>query len=166
MKRFIGVFIIVIICLATFAIIKFVIPKLEEKKQMKTAGVDASKMETFNWAGDSYSGYYIFKSTEMRRRLALKGIILKFNDDGGAYADRLEKFSKGDYDFILLPVSSFIQHGKKYSYRLGTIPAAISDSKGADCLMAFPEFKFSKVNDLDRPDIKIIYTSASPTEDV
>lgn len=166
MKKFIGFILIVLIGFGIFSWVKWGKPYFAEKKQMKTSGVDVANMETYTWAGDGYSGYYVFKSTEMRRRLALKGIILKFMDDGGAYADRLEKFSKGEYDFILLPVSSFIQHGKKYSYRLGTIPMAVSDSKGADCLMAFQDFKFSKVNDLDRPDLKIIYTSASPTEDV
>ena len=166
MKKFIGFLFVILIGLGIFAWVKWAAPKLAEKKQMKTSGVDASKMETFTWGGDGYAGYYVLNSTEMRRRLAMKGVILKFVNDGGAYADRLEKFSKGEYDFILLPISSFIQHGKKYSYRLGTIPAAISDSKGADCLEAFPEFKFSKVNDLDNPNIKIIYTGASPTEDI
>ena len=166
MKKFIGLIILVLIGLAIVAWVKWGSPYFAEKKQMKTSGVNVSNMETFTWGGDAYAGYYIFNSTEMRRRLALKGIILNYVDDGGAYADRLEKFSRSEYDFILLPVSSFIQHGKPYSYRLGTIPTAISESKGADCFMAFPEFKFSKVNDLDNPDIKIVYTKDSPSEDI
>jgi outer membrane protein OmpA-like peptidoglycan-associated protein len=166
MKKFIGFIIIVLIGLGIFSWVKWGSPYFAEKKQMQTSGVNVSNMETFTWGGDGYAGYYVLKSTEMRKRLALKGIILKFVDDGGAYADRLGKFSKGEYDFIVLPISSFIKHGKKYSYRLGTIPAAISDSKGADGLAVFPEFKFSKVNDLDNPNLKIIYTGASPTEDL
>jgi outer membrane protein OmpA-like peptidoglycan-associated protein len=166
MKKFIGFIIIVLIGLCIFAWVKWGSPYFAEKKQLKNSGVNASNMETFTWGGDGYGGYYVLKSTELRRRLALKGIILKFVDDGGAYADRLEKFSKGEYDFIVLPISSFIQHGKKYSYNIGTIPAPISNSIGADDLLAFPEFKFSKVNDLDNPNIKIIYTGASPTEDI
>ncbi len=166
MKKFIGTIILILIGAGIFAWVKWGSPYFAEKKQMKTSGVKVANMETLTWGGDGYAGYFVLNSTEMRRRLALKGIILKFVDDGGAYASRLEKFSKGEYDFIALPVSSFIQHGKKYSYRLGTIPAAISESIGADGLSVFPEFKFSKVNDFDNPNLKIVYTGASPTEDI
>jgi hypothetical protein len=117
MKKFIGFIILTLIGFGIFSWVKFGSPYFAEKKQMKTSGVNTSNMETYTWGGDGYAGYYALNSTEMRRRLALKGIILKFVDDGGAYANRLENFSKGEYDFILLPISSFIQHGKKYSYR-------------------------------------------------
>lgn len=166
MKKFIGFIIVVLIGCGIFAFLKWVKPSLDEKKQMKTSGVDVANMETWNVGGDGYAGYGYLQSAELRRRLALKGIVLKFVDDGGAYADRLEKFSKGEYNLIVLPVSSFIKHGKKYSYRLGTIPAAISDSRGADGLAVFPEFIYSKINDLDKPNIKIVYTADSPTEDL
>ncbi len=120
---------------------------------------------TVRWAGDSYAGYAFIKSTEMRKRLARKGIVLDFTDDGGAYADRLKKLNDSGYDFIVLPISSYMEHGYKYKYP-GVITAAISESRGADAILAFKDFPFTKVNDLNDSDIRIVVTPDSPSEDL
>ncbi len=120
---------------------------------------------TVKWAGDSYAGYAFIKSTEMRKRLARKGIVLDFTDDGAAYADRLKKLNDGDYDFIVLPISSYMEHGFKYKYP-GVITCAISESRGADAILAFRDFAFTKVNDLNDSEIRIVVTPDSPSEDL
>jgi outer membrane protein OmpA-like peptidoglycan-associated protein len=120
---------------------------------------------TVHWAGDSYAGYAFIRSTEMRKRLARKGIVLDFTDDGAAYADRLKKLNDSEYDFIVLPISSYMEHGYKYNYP-GVITGAISESRGADALLAFRDFPFTKVNDLNDGDINIILTPDSPSEDL
>ncbi|MGB8490251.1 MAG: phosphate ABC transporter substrate-binding/OmpA family protein [Bacteroidales bacterium] len=120
---------------------------------------------TVHWAGDSYAGYAFIKSTEMRKRLARKGIVLDFTDDGGAYADRLKKLNDSEYDFIVLPISSYIEHGYKYKYP-GVISGAISESRGADAILVFKDFPFLKVNDLNDSEIKIVVTPDSPSEDL
>lgn len=120
---------------------------------------------TVHWAGDSYAGYAFIKSTEMRKRLARKGIVLDFVDDGAAYADRLKKLNDGEYDFIVLPISSYMEHGYKYKYP-GVITAAISESRGADAILVFKDFPFTKINDLNDSEIKIVVTPDSPSEDL
>ena len=121
--------------------------------------------QTVKWAGDGYAGYAFIRSTEMRKRLARKGIILDFTDDGGAYADRLQKLNDGEYDFIVLPISSYMQHGYKHKYP-GVITGAISESRGADAILAFKDFPFTRVNDLNDSEIKIVVTPDSPSEDL
>jgi len=120
---------------------------------------------TVHWAGDSYAGYAFIKSTEMRKRLARKGIVLDFIDDGAAYTDRLKKLNDGEYDFIVLPISSYMEHGYKYKYP-GVITAAISESRGADAILVFKDFPFTKINDLNDSEIKIVVTPDSPSEDL
>ncbi len=121
--------------------------------------------QTVRWAGDGYAGYAFIRSSEMRKRLARKGIVLDFTDDGAAYADRLKKLYDGEYDFIVLPISSYMEHGNKYKYP-GVITGAISESRGADAILAFKDFPFAKVNDLNDSEIKIVLTPDSPSEDL
>jgi outer membrane protein OmpA-like peptidoglycan-associated protein len=120
---------------------------------------------TVKWAGDGYAGYAFIKSTEMRKRLARKGIVLDFTDDGAAYAERLKKLNDSEYDFIVLPISSYMEHGYRYKYP-GVITGAISESRGADAILAFGDFPFTKVNDLNDREIRIVVTPDSPSEDL
>jgi len=144
--------------------IYFGTPWLDGIKKMRSSD-SGGATQTVKWAGDGYAGYAFIKSTEMRKRLARKGIVLDFNDDGGAYADRLQKLSDGEYDFIVLPISSYMQHGYKYKYP-GVITGAISESRGADAILAFKDFPFIRVNDLNDSEIKIVVTPDSPSEDL
>ena len=66
---------------------------------------------TVRIGGDDYLGYWFITSPEMRKQAAQRGIGVQFTDDGGAYAERLEKFAAGEYDAIVLPVNSYLQHG-------------------------------------------------------
>jgi outer membrane protein OmpA-like peptidoglycan-associated protein len=133
-----------------------------KRKKSSDSGIAT---HTVRWAGDSYAGYAFIKSTEMRKRLARKGIVLNFSDDGGAYAERLKKLNDSEYDFIVLPISSYMEHGYKYKYP-GVIIGAISESRGADAILAFKDFPFTKVNDLNDSEIKIVVTPDSPSEDL
>ncbi len=116
-----------------------------------------------NWAGDGYIGYSYLRSVEMKKQLARKGIALKFNDDNGDYAQRLERFNDKEYDFIVLPINSYLEHGHKYKFP-GVVVAGISESKGADAIVGFADIMpEGKVNDLNNPDLKIYYTPSSPS---
>src|SRR2546423_11036058 len=64
-----------------------------------------------------------------RREAARRGIAITFQDDGGAYAARLQKFANREYDAIVLPVNSYLQHGAAHKFP-GVIMAAIAESKG------------------------------------
>jgi outer membrane protein OmpA-like peptidoglycan-associated protein len=137
---------------------------LDGIKRTKSSDLGGAS-HSVHWAGDSYAGYAFIRSTEMRKRLARKGIVLDFNDDGGAYADRLKKLNDNEYDFIVLPISSYMEHGFRYNYP-GVITGAISESRGADALLAFRDFPFSKINDLNDNEINIVLTPDSPSEDL
>jgi outer membrane protein OmpA-like peptidoglycan-associated protein len=158
--------IIVFMLLGTVIVLSiyFGTPWLDGIKRSKSSDLTGDS-RTIKWAGDGYAGYAFIKSKEMRKRLARKGIVLDFTDDGAAYADRLKKLNDSEYDFIVLPISSYMEHGSKHRYP-GVITGAISESQGADAILAFNDFPFTKVNDLNDSEIRIVLTPDSPSEDL
>src|SRR3989344_5351446 len=96
-----GAVLLLLLGVLTIATIFIVKPMLFERKQRSTS--DASQQSTeIRIGGDNYIGYWFTTSPDMRRQAARKGLSLQFTDDGANYAERLEKFSKEEYDCIVL----------------------------------------------------------------
>jgi outer membrane protein OmpA-like peptidoglycan-associated protein len=137
-------------------------PMIFGRKQRATSDAITAS-EVIRIAGDGYLGYWFITSPEMRMLAPRRGIEIDFTDDGGAYAERLAKFAKKEYDCIILPVNSYLQHGADHKFP-GVIVAAISESKGADAIVGFGDvIPTGKINELNDPDIRIVYTSESPS---
>jgi outer membrane protein OmpA-like peptidoglycan-associated protein len=118
---------------------------------------------TIRIGGDGYLGYWFITAPDTRREAARRGIAISFQDDGGTYAARLQKFANREYDAIVLPVSSYLQHGATYKFP-GVIVAAIAESKGADGIVGFADkFPTGNIRDLNNPDLKVVYTADSPS---
>lgn len=161
-KSTLGFLLILAIGIIGILAFKFVKPILFEKSQVSTSDA-AGDLHTIRIGGDNYLGYWYITSPEMRKMAARKGLQIDFTDDEGAYAQRLNKFDQADYDCIVLPINSYLAHGEKYGYP-GVIAAAISESKGADGIVAFAErFPSGKINDLNDVRLKIVYTADSPS---
>jgi outer membrane protein OmpA-like peptidoglycan-associated protein/ABC-type nitrate/sulfonate/bicarbonate transport system substrate-binding protein len=137
-------------------------PWLFERQQRQTSDAP-QQTQTIRIGGDNYLGYWFITSPEMRKQAARRGLVIQFTDDGGAYADRLRKFAAGEYDAIVLPINSYLQHGRPYHYP-GVIVAAVAESRGADGIVAFADHLPSgKINDLNDPNMRIVYTAQSPS---
>jgi len=160
-KSTVGFFLLLFLGLVGIGIWKYVAPLIFEKNLFDTS--DAKDGEAIRIAGDNYMGYYFFTSPEMKKQLSRKSMYVDFTDDGGLYADRLERFNNQEYDCIVLPVSSYLEHGEKYKFP-GVIIAAISESKGADGIVGFSDaLPSGKIGDLNDSSIKVIYTGDSPS---
>lgn len=141
---------------------KYLSGYLFDKEQSDTSDAKGD-LSTIRVCGDNYLGYWFLISPEMRKLSAKKGIQIVYTDDGGIYKDRLKKFDNGDYDCIVLPVNSYLDHGEKYKYP-GVIIAAISESKGADGIVGFEDkFPQGKINGLNDPSLDIVFTADSPS---
>lgn len=162
MKRStIGALLLLVLGAATVVGLWFLRPKLFERSQLKTS--DAKAASTIRICGDNYFGYWFMTSPEMRKQGARQGQAIDFTDDGGAYAERLQKFASKEYDMIVLPVNSYLLHGAKHKYP-GVIIAAIAESKGADGIVGFGDrFPSGKVSDLNDATLHGIYTAESPS---
>ncbi|CAM2064731.1 OmpA family protein [Sulfidibacter corallicola] len=113
--------------------------------------------------GDNYLGYWFINSPEMRKQSVQKDFSVEFHDDGGAYGERLAKFAAGEYDCIVLPVNTYLEQGRQHDYP-GVVVAAISESKGADGIVARADrLDGDKINALDDPGLNVVYTADSPS---
>ena len=161
-KSTIGFFLILIVGLAGILIWRYFKPLIFEKKQLLTSDA-ADSSYTIKIGGDNYLGYWFITSPEMKKLAARKGLQIDFNDDQGAYADRLGKFDRKKYDCIVLPINSYLEHGAQYHYP-GVIVASISESKGADGIVGFEKsIPSNKINDINNSNLKIVFTSDSPS---
>lgn len=161
-KSTFGFLLLILIGILGILAVKYLKPIFFEKSQLATSDA-AGTLHTIRIGGDNYLGYWFITSPEMRKMAARKGLQMDFTDDEGAYADRLAAFDRGDYDCIVLPVNSYLSHGAAHKYP-GVIVAAISESKGADGIVGFADrFPSGKINDLNDPSMKIVYTADSPS---
>lgn len=153
-----GIFIAVV--LLGMGAYKLAQPWLAKNKLFQTS--DASgDLTTIRMAGDGYQGYFFLHCEKMQEELARNQLSVDWTDDGGAYAERLEKFANHEYDAIVLPINSYLEHGLKHNYP-GVIVACISESKGADAMLGFGEI--ANVDELNNSSWKFVFTGASPSE--
>lgn len=140
----------------------YLAPWLFEAQRRQTSDTP-QQMQEIRIGGDNYLGYWFLTSPEMRKQAARRGLIVQFTDDGGAYAERLSKFAARGYDAIVLPVSSYLQHGRTHRYP-GVIVAAVAESRGADGIVAFADHLPSgTINDLNDAGLRVVYTAESPS---
>jgi outer membrane protein OmpA-like peptidoglycan-associated protein len=144
---------------------RFLWPYATEKyaayKQASTS--DSRVSATIRIGGDGYLGYWFISAPDTRREAARRGIAVIFHDDGGTYAARLQRFASREYDAIVLPVSSYLQHGLVHKFP-GVIVAAIAESSGADGIVGFADkFPTGNIRDLNNPGLKVVYTADSPS---
>ena len=164
MRKGVGIFLLILVLgggAVTFW--KFYGPKFFESFQRETSDA-AADSKTIKVGGDNYLGYFFLTSPEMRKQAARAGLRIDFTDDGGAYADRLEKFKKGEYDCIVLPIPSNIQHGAKHKFP-GVIVASVAESRGADGVIGFANaLPTGNINrDLNDPNLTFVFTPDSPS---
>ncbi len=134
------------------------------KGRQVTATSDASTVtSTVRIGGDGYLGYWFITSPEMKRSAARRGLGIEFVNDNGAYTERLKKFAERELDMLVLPVSSYLEHGANHDFP-GVIVAAIAESKGADGIAGFADrFPSGKIQELNNPGLRVVYTPDSPS---
>jgi outer membrane protein OmpA-like peptidoglycan-associated protein len=161
-KSTIGALLLLLLGGAVVVVWSLLEPLLFEKRQTKTSDAPDTSL-SIRIGGDNYLGYWFITSPQMRKLASQQGIEIDFTDDGGAYAERLEKFNNKEYDCIVLPVNSYLQQGEKYNYP-GVIVASISESKGADGIVGFRDrLPTGKIEELNDSLLKIVYTRDSPS---
>ncbi len=159
----IGALLLLLLGVAGVLVFYYLQPTLFDWSQRRTSDAEGVDV-TIRIGGDNYLGYWFVTSPEMRKQAARRGLGIQFEDDGGAYQERLTKFAAGEYDAIVLPVNSYLQHGGAVSFP-GVIVAAISESKGADGVVGYADqLPSGKIDDLNDANLEIVYTSGSPSE--
>ena len=137
-------------------------PKSKEKLTAQT-GSESRYTEEIVVAADSFSGYCLLRSEEIRRELGSHGVRLTIQDDQADYEARMEALRAGDVHMAVFTIDSFIQSCAKLGEFPATIVLVIDETKGADAIVADKE-AVGSIQDLDHPDARIVLTPNSPSE--
>lgn len=156
-----GFFAIIVLGLIVVLGIKFVIPIFKAEFQKDTS--DARDLKgTITLALDNWVGYSILSSPEMKKRMRRSGYLLEIVNDDANYEERMKGLKKGDYQFAVATVDSYVTAGKHEDYP-ATIVAVIDESKGGDAILAWDD-KVKSLDDLKRHSgYKVAYTPDSPS---
>jgi ABC-type nitrate/sulfonate/bicarbonate transport system substrate-binding protein len=98
-------------------------------------------------AVDSWVGYYPLCSALLKRRLREVGYALECVDDGANYPGRIQALERGEYDFVVATVDSYMATGAAARFP-GVVVAVIDESKGGDALIARKD-KLASLDDLN-----------------
>ena len=147
---------ITFVILAAFAIVaySFITKEKQQEEDLLVeknhadriiSNTDASRFKGEIRIGlDNYLGYYPLRSKRMQREVLNQGYQLKFNDDQADYKTRAAMLADGRLDFAVFTVDSYILNTAPNF--AGQVVMVISESKGADAIVAKKEIK--TINDL------------------
>lgn len=142
--------------------VRFALPWLNDRLQRETS--DASVIHGVIRIGmDNWIGYFPLCSQEMVRRMRQQGYALRCEDDQADYAKRFKRLAAGELELAVATVDSYLLNGAAQDYP-GVIVAVIDESKGGDAILAWRD-RVPNLNALkDRPNIRLAFTPASPSE--
>ncbi len=160
-KRIIGFLLLLLIGLLLLIAGKFLLAYMEDKNQRSTSDASLTKGRV-RIAMDSWIGYFPLCSRDMKEQMHRDGWLLECVDDKGDYQGRMAALDKGEYDFAVATVDSYLLNGKAYDYP-AAIVAVLDESKGGDAIVARKE----RLANLDAirqgSNIKVAFTPASPS---
>lgn len=160
-KRITGVLLLLLIGGALLVGGKYLLAFLDEKNQRATSDATQTK-GSVRIAMDSWIGYFPLCSREMKDEMHRSGWLLECVDDKGDYPGRMEALDKGEYDFVVATVDSYLLNGEPYNFP-GSIVAVLDESKGGDAILARKE-RFANLDAVRQgSNIKVAFTPGSPS---
>lgn len=160
-KRIIGVVLLLIIGGLLLVGGKYLVDYLEDKDQRTTSDAVHTKGK-LKIAMDSWIGYFPLCSRDMKDELRRTGWLLECVDDNGDYQGRMAALEKGEYDFAVATVDSYLLNGEPHDYP-AAIVAVLDESKGGDAILARKE-RFANLDGIRQgSNIKVAFTPASPS---
>jgi len=138
--------------------VKNIISSVKNKNLIKSSD---SKLE-FKIAYDGYFGYAILESKKFVRALESVNLSINLQDDNANYPERFAKLLEGKIDMAVMPIHDYLQQlslNTPDDYDVPLIISAISESRGADAVVANPKV-FANINALKEVKrVKAAYTS-------
>lgn len=128
-----------------------------------TTGSESIYRDEIVIAADSFSGYSILRSDEMRNELKSQGIQLTVADDGADYTGRLRSLRDKTAHMAVFTIDSLITAGAKAGDFPGSIVMIIDETKGGDAIVARKD-SVASLQDLNDRTTQIHLTPNSPSE--
>ncbi len=140
----------------------FVYPKLHDSL-VEATSAGTTYTSTLTICGDSFAGYAVVRSPQMKQELGSRGVRLKWTDDAADYTARAKALQGGECDMAVNTVDADLVTG----VALGEFPASmifvIDESRGADGVVAY-QASVPNVQALNQTGVKIVATANSPSE--
>ena len=127
------------------------------------ASTDSSKVDhTVNIGVDSWAGYTILCSSELRRIALEDRVLVKCHDDKANYPERMAKLASDELKMAAVEVSGYILAGGAINYQ-GKVLLVIDESQGGDAIIVNKAIA-ANTNDIKkRTGIRIGFTPDSPS---
>ncbi len=142
---------------------RFLVHPLLTEKLTEETGSSSQYQDEIRLAADSFSGYAILRSDDVKQSLRKEGIKLTVQDDQADYAARLESLKNGDTDLAVFTIDSYLTAGTKAGEFPGSIILVIDETKGGDAILANPN-AVQSLQDLNDSNASIVLTPDSPSE--
>ncbi len=160
-RTIVGALLIIVIVVIGAVGIKLILPYFEESQQRATTDATKTKGKIVI-ALDNWVGYFILRSPEMESAMRRSGYVLVCEDDQADYGQRMKRLQKGDIDFAVATVDSYILNAADLHYP-GAIVMVIDESKGGDAILARKD-RVAGLDDLKgKTDIRVAFTPDSPS---
>ncbi len=160
-KKIVGVLLLLLIGGLLLVGGKYLLAYLDERNQRTTSDAVHTKGQ-IKIAMDSWIGYFPLCSRDMIDEMHRAGWVLECVDDNADYQGRMAALEKGEYDFAVATVDSYVLNGEPYDYP-AAIVAVLDESKGGDAILA----RKDRIANLDAirqgGNIKVAFTPASPS---
>jgi outer membrane protein OmpA-like peptidoglycan-associated protein/ABC-type nitrate/sulfonate/bicarbonate transport system substrate-binding protein len=159
LKTFIGILVLGLVLIVGW---KFTQPILQDRLQ-KGSSDASSTLATLRVGTDNWIGYFPLCSPGMKRNLRQAGYQLQCVDDQADYPSRFKKLGKGELQFAVATVDSYLLNGQRADYP-ATIIMVLDESKGGDAIVGRRSV-FATMDDLkNKKGHKIAFTPSSPSE--
>ena len=159
LKTFIGILVLGLVLIVGW---KFTRPILQDRLQ-KGSSDASSTLASLRIGTDNWIGYFPLCSPGMKQNLRQAGYQLQCVDDQADYGSRFKRLGKGDLQFAVATVDSYLLNGMEADYP-GTIIMVLDESKGGDAIVGRRSV-FATMDDLKNSrGGKIAFTPSSPSE--
>ena len=142
---------------------KFLFAPKEQAITMEATGSQPRFQSSVRCRLDGFSGYALLRSPELKKALAQKGIQWVVQDDGADYAGRMQAFEADTCELAVFTVDAFLKTGAELGRFPGSMVMVLDESNGADGMVSVDP-SIEKVDDLNRPGLRFVQTSDSPSE--
>lgn len=162
MKNIIGPLLVVLLFVGGSFTWKIAEPHLQDMRQIHSSDAAIKTKGHIRIDGDDWVGYFIVRSPKFIELMRHLGWIIDYHHDKADYTARMERNSKGDSDFMVLEVGSYILSGNTANFP-GRIIMAVDESKGGDAILASKASGITNLSDIKGKKIKVAITLDTPS---
>jgi outer membrane protein OmpA-like peptidoglycan-associated protein len=113
--------------------------------------------------GDTFSGYYVFRSEEFKKKLAEKNIAYSWIEDDADYAKRMQSIKKGTTPYAVFTIDALVNQTPRDGDPPATIVMLIDETRGADAMVAYQR-GVPNIAALNSPRGRVVLVPDSPSE--